>query len=305
MIKTLFSRLNGHGNDPASLSAMMNQLAADRVQAVEVHAARLAERHRLLLDDATDTEIDKIEREIDRAAVRIEKLDAAEPVLREKLRQAVAVKRQATVAALRAELAPAAADLIVAMRGAKRTFDAYIGVCRKFFDAGLGTECSALSATPPHLKESPFCSPELIDRFEVEVERLSQAPLPQAPQVATDPHFTRSPQEVTDAILEAARSKRPAIVRPVPAVKPPPVLAAPPPLPRPLRRDPAPGDGVLQVEFLRRGVELNDGTRPSVGDRVNLPNELARKLVENGAAGFVPAPAASIAIEQKPSGEQA
>jgi hypothetical protein len=88
MLNELIRRLNGHGEDAESLDEAVQRLTVEQSAA---HGAlkELHERRReALLDDASDSVLDKLERDIAHAESRIEKLALAEPSLRERLRTA-------------------------------------------------------------------------------------------------------------------------------------------------------------------------------------------------------------------------
>jgi hypothetical protein len=97
---------------------------------------------------------------------------------------------------------------------------------------------------------------------------------------------------------DLARKPRPApIPAPVRAALPAPAeakaaaAAAPAPAKRVARHDPFPTDGrEALVTFLRAGAELPDGTTAGTGDEIALPVEVARALVQRGAADYVTAP---------------
>jgi hypothetical protein len=105
-------------------------------------------------------------------------------------------------------------------------------------------------------------------------------------------------QRENDRVIgELARKPRPAA---------PPVAALPPPKAkskaaapmavrpaRPLRAAPPPAEGERQIVFFKSGVDIGDGVQSAIGDRVNLPGEIARGLVASGCADFVPTAAAA------------
>ena len=79
----------------------------------------------------------------------------------------------------------------------------------------------------------------------------------------------------------------PALLAEVPA-------PTPPPRPRQPRRDPPPGEGERQVHIMRVGdIDMPDGTRVGYGDRVNFPEEKARRLLELGIGNYVKFPDAT------------
>src|SRR5579871_987042 len=85
MFHKLMTRLNGHSVEPAAVAEALTQLNRDR-EAVRAEIDGLNQRRRTaLLDDASDAELDKIERLIDRATVRLEKLSLSEQPLRDQL----------------------------------------------------------------------------------------------------------------------------------------------------------------------------------------------------------------------------
>lgn len=96
MLNELIRRLNGHGEDAESLDEAVQRLTVEQT-AARAALQELHERRReALLDDASDSALDKLERDIAHAESRIEKLALAEPSLRERLRAArVAQERRA------------------------------------------------------------------------------------------------------------------------------------------------------------------------------------------------------------------
>ena len=82
---------------------------------------------------------------------------------------------------------------------------------------------------------------------------------------------------------QSAPLPQPAKPAPVKAISvAPPATAAR----RPLRQDPAPGEGECAIVFIRGGVELPDGERAMVGDRCNVSVDAARTYVMRGCADY-------------------
>jgi len=88
MLKTILAKLNGHAVEPPSLAEALAQLARDRQVTKEEIDGLNAKRRQALLEDATDAALDKIERQIDRATIQLEKLTLAEQPLRDQLEAA-------------------------------------------------------------------------------------------------------------------------------------------------------------------------------------------------------------------------
>lgn len=103
MLNKILKSLNGHSAEPATVAEALAQLGRDR-DAVRAEIDNLNQRRRqALLDDATDAELDKIERQIDRATVRLEKLVLSEQPLRDQLTTArAAALNEATARHFRA-----------------------------------------------------------------------------------------------------------------------------------------------------------------------------------------------------------
>lgn len=98
MLNNIISKLNGQSGDMVALTELLAQLGRDR-EAVRAEIEELNQRRRqALLDDAPDAELDKIERELDRTTIRLEKLTISEAPLRERIAAAQAAVRKKAVA---------------------------------------------------------------------------------------------------------------------------------------------------------------------------------------------------------------
>lgn len=103
MLKTILNRLNGHATEPTSLRDELTGLERDR-DATKAEIARLAEdRRQALLDDASDKDLDKIERAAERASVKLEKIQLAEADIRGRYQKANAEQRAKDRAAAEAK----------------------------------------------------------------------------------------------------------------------------------------------------------------------------------------------------------
>jgi hypothetical protein len=90
MLNNFLTRLNGSSADPATLLAAIDDIGRNRAATQAQIAELVAKRHQGLHDDLDDDALAKISLQIERAKVRLEKLDLAEPALREKLAAATA-----------------------------------------------------------------------------------------------------------------------------------------------------------------------------------------------------------------------
>jgi hypothetical protein len=97
MIATIVKKLNGHAADAASLAEALAQNGRDIPEAEGALRDLQVRRHQALLDDATDAVLNKLDREVSRAEVKIEKLRAAADPLRERLATARAVEHERAV----------------------------------------------------------------------------------------------------------------------------------------------------------------------------------------------------------------
>jgi hypothetical protein len=103
MFNKLVTKMNGAGVDPVALEAELAKVAADRADTLAAIERANGRRHQALMDDETDAEIDKIERQIDRATTRLEKLGLAEAGLREQLAMAKAALHRKAIERCRAQ----------------------------------------------------------------------------------------------------------------------------------------------------------------------------------------------------------
>lgn len=88
MFEAIIKRLNGSAYEPASISEALAQLDRDKKTVTGELDALNQRRRQALLEDATDAVLDKIERQIDRATIQLEKLTLAEQPLRDQLEAA-------------------------------------------------------------------------------------------------------------------------------------------------------------------------------------------------------------------------
>ncbi|MGH7091661.1 MAG: hypothetical protein ACREFQ_22445 [Stellaceae bacterium] len=98
MLNKILTKMNGSAADPAVIEQALVQLAADKEAAKFAVDELQRRRHQALLDDAPDGELDKLERQLDRALARLEKLSISEQPLRERLALARTEKQRAAIA---------------------------------------------------------------------------------------------------------------------------------------------------------------------------------------------------------------
>jgi hypothetical protein len=104
LFNKILAGLNGHGSEAESLDAALVQLGRDRDETRGKIDELQKQRHQLLLDDGTDADLDKLERQIDRAETRLEKQNMSEAPLRERL--AAGKRSTLTTTALQVSFSP-------------------------------------------------------------------------------------------------------------------------------------------------------------------------------------------------------
>ena len=110
MLNALLKKLNGHGVDVESLMIALEQLGSERQTSQRDLGELKVRRHQALLDDAPDSSLDKLERDIERTETRLKKIDLAEPGIRTRLTAAQATARKAAEPGFVEEYSKAFAD---------------------------------------------------------------------------------------------------------------------------------------------------------------------------------------------------
>lgn len=278
MLKTILKKLNGHGDEAVAIEAALLQLDRD----LEVAGAKIDElnirRHQALLDDADDATLDKIEREIDRATVRMEKLTISEEPLRTRLTAVHAKKRKEAEAALIPAHRAARGEYCAALRA--------MVAARRKLDEIDHEACLALGEGRARLV-MPACAytGQLTAQFvEMWLNREEQEyALPMTPTLPTPvkavqpvPVRTRLPHERA----KATDSQRPvALFEPQPARQPAPRTPD----------DVAPlQPGETRVKVLRSGFSPADD-RPAAcyGQLVRMPHGAAKRAADAGAVEII------------------
>jgi hypothetical protein len=184
MLTKILNTLNGHGSEAASLEAALLQLGRDRDEARAKIEALQKQRHQALLDDASDADLDKLERQLDRALTRLEKLNLAEPPLLEKLTGARSAARQRRWHTLLEEYHTAAGEFISAARVATQKHNALVGAILQARCEGFEAEASAMMPATPNLNGHALLAPDLLDIFERSIAPRSTPPRRAAPPPA-------------------------------------------------------------------------------------------------------------------------
>jgi hypothetical protein len=223
MIKSILKNLNGKGSEAASLEAALFQLGRDRDETRTKIAELKKQRHTALLDDLDDAAIGKIDLLIDRAEVKLEKLNAAEPPLLEKLTAARSAARQRRWRALRDAYLAAAGDFLTSARATAERHADLIRIVDQAQREGFGAEVAATMPATPNVNSHPLLAPDLLNNFERAIAppppparqataaaptTRSQAPKPQNPeslQHSVNLRASRTPDDTSPLLVGEAR----------------------------------------------------------------------------------------------------
>jgi hypothetical protein len=270
MLNEIVRRLNGHGEDPQSLEEALKLLADQKAAACAALTECQERRRQALLDDASDTALDKLEREIARAETRIEKLTIAEPSLRTRLSAAQAAARQRRWNSHRETYRAAAIEFIAAARAAAEKHAALVAIVGQARREGFEREAAAAMPPTPNIGGSPVLATDLLDLFELAVAghsaiSQSRAAAPAAAPAARLPHER---QRMTDSQHQVRLYEHPA-----PTWEPgtPDDLA-------PLQ------PGEARVKVLRGGFSpADDRPQCRYGQIVRMPRAVAQNAANRGA----------------------
>jgi hypothetical protein len=126
------------------------------------------------LDDASDADLDKHERAIDRAMVRLEKLNASEPLLRERLVDAQAAARKRRWDALHEAHHAAAVEFLSAAQVTVKKHNAMIAIVDQAQRENFSGLVASTMPRTPNIEGNPVLAADLLEAF----ERALQAPAP-------------------------------------------------------------------------------------------------------------------------------
>lgn len=290
MLNSILKRLNGHAVESSALSNALAQLAEDRRE-IEAELERLqTDRHTALLNDADDKTLDAIERKIDRATVRLEKVALAEPPLREQLATATMAERArrwgAHVVAHRA----AAAEFLTAAREAYAAHARLLAIMKTARSEGFEHDIAAGMPPTPNINGSPICNPSLLDSYE---RALTPAPREsgRAPRGGVQSYVGQPGAAHYDPTRAPGQSKptlQHAIVvdgagQEISASRGPMSAPALPDDETPLR------PGEVRAIVLRRGFTAG-GAQCQTGRKIRLARDVALKAAQMGAINIIEDP---------------
>jgi hypothetical protein len=306
MLNELIRRLNGHGSDEASLAAALERLAQEQTAASAALADLHERRREALLDDASDSVLDKLEREIAHAKTRIEKLALAEPSLRERWHTARGVEEaraaEAIVAVYLSQSEDVAAKLAAADIAAvqqRQTWDRHERLL-----AGLGIEplgCLLILGNGYGVEWSLRTRKAIAAMRAAREPRTAALPVSPRPPVAARAGARAMPHEqrMTDSQRQVSVALNNGVAARRPAMRPADDLA-------PLE------PGEARVKVLRSGFSPADD-RPACafGQIIRMPRGVAERvegivmiLERYGeASAAVAAPAAGGTAGEPPPGE--
>ncbi len=294
MLKTILKRLNGHAAEAPSLGEALAQLRRDRVDTEAQIVALNAERRQLLLDDASDAQLDKVERQIDRATAQLEKINLAEPPLRERLAAATAAERARVWAAHLAEYRRLAGEFVADARLMAAKHAAVVRLRESIRQAGFESEAARALPFTPNVVGNLICDLRLLEAFERQLKPEDRPPGRAPDQSRAVRHYRGR-----DGISVFGE---PAATRPRPRAAPSShshsvsidVFSGQeigrdsrhehaPPLPD----DNAPlEEGEARCRVLRGGYEAGDG-QSQVGRVIRLKQDVAHKAAAAGAVTII------------------
>ena len=176
MIKSILKKLNGHAAEAPSLSAALTELEGARTATLKEIEELNQNRRQALLDDESDSVLDKIERSLDRANIRLEKINLAEGPLRDQLAVANATERARRWNVHLAAYRGAAAEFISAARNVAERHAEVISAMNAARREGFEREMATSMPSTPNVGGGALCSTELIDTFERTLNPASRSP---------------------------------------------------------------------------------------------------------------------------------
>ena len=198
MLKTILRKLNGHAIEAPSLAMALTELAQARTATLNEIEELNQKRQEALLDDESDAVLDKIERSLDRATVRLEKINVAEGPLRDQLAMANAAERARRWNVHLAAYRGAAAEFLSAARNVAARHDDIVAAMNEARREGFEREVASFMPVTPNVGGNALCSPDLLDAFERALSPAARAP-GTAPVVGVRHYFGRDGYNVFGA----------------------------------------------------------------------------------------------------------
>jgi hypothetical protein len=275
MLNKILAKLNGHATDVDALIAALADIGRERVTAKSELSELQVRRHQALLDDATDATLDKLERDIVRKETTLEKLELAEPGVRQRIAAAQAGARQRRWHALHETYVAAAGEFLVAARVTVEKHTTMIAAVEQAQREGFAGEVAAAIPATPAINGQPLLAPDLLNIFERAIlppsTRRAAAPVPKkaAPHPAGERPQGSMQHGISDALgvptpIENLTSKR-------------------------MRDDLSPlAPGESRVIVLRHGWSPRDD-RPAThtGQQIKMPLAEARAAANKGLVEIV------------------
>ena len=290
MLKTILRKLNGHAVEAPSLAAALTELEQARAATQGEIEVLNQKRQQALLDDATDEALDKIERSLDRATVRLEKINVAEGPLRDQLAMANTAERARRWGTHLAAYRAAAAEFLSAARNVAERHADVIAAMNAARREGFEREIAANMPATPNVGGKALCSPDLLNAFERALSPASRAP-GTAPVVGVRHYVGRdgynafgtspaAPPKPPTPSLQHGISIDPLTAREFSSSA---GRVRAPKLPN----DDAPlGADEARVVVLRGGFEAPDG-QSQVGRRVRLKKDAALQAARSGVVDII------------------
>ena len=290
MIKSILKKLNGHAAEAPSLAVALTELEQARAGTLAEIKALNQQRQQALLDDESDAVLDKIERLLDRANIRLEKINLAEGPLRDQLAVANATERARRWNVHLAAYRGAASEFLTVAREVTVRHDAVIAAMNAARREGFEREMATSMPSTPNVGGGALCSAELIDRFERALNSGSRSP-GMAPMIGVRHYAGRDGYNAFGSPLTAPlRPPSPSLQH---AISLDPMTAseissnAGRTHASKLPNDDAPlGVDELRVVVLRGGFEAPDG-QSQVGRRVRLGKDAALQAARSGVVDII------------------
>lgn len=263
----------------ADIERALEDLSNESAAAGASLADLVKRRRDLLLSDASDEDIRTLDLEADRVRIRIEKIELAEPMLLDELRQTQNSHREEQWRELHKRHHAAALAYAAALRVAVDALDDFARIGAEAQSAGFARELASTAAIPPRVVH-----PEQVERFLFETERQHDAEVARqegrkpTPPAAPAPPAVAAPRKYLTGALAAPKA---------PARAPAKISESTPPKPprKPIADEKR--DGEVRILILRDGYEDPRGRQCLMNDVVSVRDDVAVQVVQAGAADFV------------------